>query len=145
MSLRSVQAVSWAANFSVLVMLLRSHTESLSQVCSSQISRGKRAFSRYGKSNFVRNKPPVQLTVGLLLITIFHLCLLWGIRLTQGMPTSCGRADPIPADYTACRGHLSEADTQLTQFTWLILPNNCSAFISLDSNFKPSIAFLNVS
>jgi|SRR5438552_10707950 len=27
------------------------------------------------------------------------------------MPTSCGRADPIPADYTACRGHLSEADT----------------------------------
>ena len=40
------------------------------------ISRGKRAFSRYGKSNFVRNKPPVQLTVGLLLITIFHLCLL---------------------------------------------------------------------
>src|SRR5438876_7212096 len=35
----------------------------------------------------------------------------WGIRLTQGMPTSCGRADPIPADYTACRGHLSEADT----------------------------------
>src|SRR5438445_10676234 len=76
MSLRSVQAVSWAANFSVLVMLLRSHTESLSQVCSSQISRGKRAFSRYGKSNFVRNKPPVQLTVELLLITIFHLCLL---------------------------------------------------------------------
>jgi len=37
----------------------------------------------------------------------------WGIRLTQGMPTSCGRADPIPADYTACRGHLSEADTHL--------------------------------
>jgi len=29
------------------------------------------------------------------------------------MPTSCGRADPIPADYTACRGHLSEADTHL--------------------------------
>src|SRR5437879_13855197 len=116
MSLRSVQAVSWAANFSVLVMLLRSHTESLSQVCSSQISRGKRAFSRYGKSNFVRNKPPVQLTVGLLLITIFHLCLLWGIRLTQGLPTSCGRADPIPTDYTACRGHLSEADTQHLQY-----------------------------
>src|SRR5437667_4445837 len=116
MSLRSVQAVSWAANFSVLVMLLRSHTESLSQVCSSQISRGKRAFSRYGKSNFVRNKPPVQLTVGLLLISIFHLCLLWGIRLTQGMPTSCGRADLIPADYTACRGHLSEADTYLSSF-----------------------------
>src|SRR5439155_3741123 len=38
---------------------------------------------------------------------------VWGIRLTQGMPTSCGRADPIPADYTACRGHLSEADTHL--------------------------------
>src|SRR5437879_3060472 len=30
------------------------------------------------------------------------------------MPTSCGRADPIPADYTACRGHLSEADTHLS-------------------------------
>ena len=32
------------------------------------------------------------------------------------MPTSCGRADPIPADYTACRGHLSEADTHLNEF-----------------------------
>src|SRR2546425_10096244 len=40
----------------------------------------------------------------------------WGIRLTQGMPTSCGRADPIPADYTACRGHLSEADTHLEKY-----------------------------
>ena len=40
----------------------------------------------------------------------------WGIRLTQGMPTSCGRADPIPADYTACRGHLSEADTHQSKF-----------------------------
>ena len=40
----------------------------------------------------------------------------WGIRLTQGMPTSCGRADPIPADYTACRGHLSEADTHHAGF-----------------------------
>src|SRR5438445_9550175 len=40
----------------------------------------------------------------------------WGIRLTQGMPTSCGRADPIPADYTACRSHLSEADTHLGRF-----------------------------
>ena len=36
-----------------------------------------------------------------------------GIRLTQGMPASCDRADLIQADHTAHCGHLSEADTHL--------------------------------
>ncbi len=39
-----------------------------------------------------------------------------GIRLTQGMPASCGRTDLIPAGHTAYCGHLSEADTHLKQF-----------------------------
>ena len=38
-----------------------------------------------------------------------------GIRLTQGMPASCGRADLIPAGPTVYCGHLSEADTHLSQ------------------------------
>src|SRR5438445_3522839 len=73
----------------------------------------------------------------------------WGIRLTQGMPTSCGRADPIPADYTACRGHLSEADTHhhtfsvLTPARTMVTRLQLSLWGQVSSDHPPPSAQLN--
>jgi hypothetical protein len=44
-----------------------------------------------------------------------------GIRSTQGMPASCGRAGQITAAVTTCCGYLSEGDTNLSD---LFLPPN---------------------